>query len=275
MSEEDDTPNMTPLSSNSSGSSGTRAWSVSVADDPENTQPDKNSPASDQTESSAAPMTGNEHIEHSAAASDLPAAETDAFASEAVESFDALVGQAVQDLPDPYDPGETDPQPTASDAAGEEADTGIGTADAPGDAAPETPADETLSAETDEEQTTEQLRQAVLDSLAQQEEKREEAMALFERISGDFSARMAAARTDAAAFSLKLMEFAQANAQSNFELARGYSNARSIPEIFTVQADYLKRQLELLNAQARELQAMTAKVAAKTTMDIQNRRDAD
>jgi hypothetical protein len=117
------------------------------------------------------------------------------------------------------------------------------------------------------------LRQAVLDTLAQQEAKREEATALFERISEDFSVMMATARTDAAAFSVKFMEFAQANAQSNFELARGYTNARSIPEIFNVQADYLKRQLELLNAQARELQAMTAKVAAKTTMDIQNRRN--
>jgi hypothetical protein len=137
------------------------------------------------------------------------------------------------------------------------------------------PADENAFAETAEEPTTEQLRQAVLDTLAQQGAKREEATALFKRISEDFSAMMATARTDAAAFSLKFMEFAQATAQSNFELARGYSNARSIPDIVTVQADYLKRQLELLNAQARELQAMTAKVAAKTTMDIQNRRDSD
>jgi hypothetical protein len=82
---------MTPLSSNSSGPGGTRAWSVSVAEDPENLQPDKNSSASDQDESFVAPMTGNEHIEPDAVASDPPAAETDTFASEAIASYDAPV----------------------------------------------------------------------------------------------------------------------------------------------------------------------------------------
>lgn len=285
MSDDDGNKNLTPLSSNSSGSSGTRAWGVSVAEDPEKAQPDETvSTAREQSESfsapKAAPMTDKEAREPVAETVDLPVTENESPESEATESFAANAeqtsedeftsngssetdSQAEPDLPEFDSSPETDEAETSADAvaASDEPVTETIVSDEP---APEPVA---------EEQTTEDLRKAVLDTMTEHEEQ-QEAFALFERMSGDFSAMMVTARNDAAAFSFKLIEFAQANAQNSFELARGYSHARSIPEIFNVQADYLKRQLELLNVQARELQALTAEVAAKNTMEIQGRHSA-
>lgn len=280
MSDDDDNTNLTPLSSSSSGAGGTRAWNVSVGDNPENPQPGKDiSDTPEQAESSvAAPMTDKDHEAPVTETVELPVTETESHASEAAEPFAADVKQTAEDYPDPYEAVEADPY-AGPDATEADAETDSG--EAGGSAETVTASDETFTGNgvsghapepAADEHTTEQLRQAVLETMAGQEGKQEEAFALFERISEDFSVMLASARNDAAVFSFKLMEFAQANAQNNFELARGYSHARTLPEIFNVQADYVKRQLELLNAQARELQALTSEITAKNAMDLQSKR---
>jgi hypothetical protein len=381
MSDDYDNTNLTPLSSNSSGSSGTRAWSVSVVDETANLQPDETaSTAPDQSESfsapKAAPMTDNESRETVTEEVDLPVTENDLPASNEAEPIAADTEQTSEDedvitsedsseaLPqievaapvsdidtgtgeaetfveamaasDEPDTGFSEParepaaeeqtteelhqavsdndlpaseeaEPIAADAEQTSEDEDVITSKDSSEALPQTEAAAPVSdtdigtgeteafaeamaasdePDTDtgfsepapepaaEEQTTEELRQAVLDTMTEHEESQKETFALFERISEDFSAMMATARNDAAVFSIKLMEFAQANAQNSFELARAYSNARSVPEIFNVQADYLQRQMELLNTQARELQALTAKVTARNTMEIQNRHNS-
>lgn len=289
MSDNSDNASLTPLSSNSSGSSGTRAWSVSVVEETANPQPDETaSTAPDQSESisapKVAPMTDNESRQPVTEEVDLPVTEDDLPASEEAEPIAAEAEQASEDedVIASKDSVEAVPQ---TETAAPVSDTGTETgetetfAEAMAMAASDEPDNETGFSESvpepaAEEQTTEELRQAVLASMTEHEESQKETFALFERMSEDFSAMMATARNDAAVFSIKLMEFAQANAQNSFELARAYSHARSMPEILNVQADYLKRQMELLNTQARELQALTAKVTARNTMEIQNRHSA-
>ncbi len=78
-------------------------------------------------------------------------------------------------------------------------------------------------------------------------------MALFEQVSRRFTVALEEAGVDAARVTFKVMEFAQASLKNNLELAKSYAAARSVPDIFGLHAAYLKRQFELLNAQAEEL----------------------
>ena len=97
-------------------------------------------------------------------------------------------------------------------------------------------------------------------------------MALFEEVSRKFAAAFEEAGEDAARVTMKLMEFAQANLENNLELAQDYTAARSVPEVFDVQAAYLKRQFELLNAQVDELRELTGEMTSKTVESLRARR---
>jgi hypothetical protein len=70
------------------------------------------------------------------------------------------------------------------------------------------------------------------------------------------------AGVSAAKFALKMVEFAQANAQSNFEFACECAFARSLPDVLNVQTAYAQRQFQLLTAQIEDLRAITADIAA-------------
>ena len=256
MSENDETTNMTPLSSSPSGPTGTRALSVSIGEEGEENETPPQPREEGVTTASLNADNENTRLGHPG---------------------DDSSGEGASSEAAPQGPEETEPEygstvsgTGSSDSAEESAADYV--EDAAGSMAageePE-PAIETRY----EDKTTEELRETVIKAMTGKEAGQNDAFALFERASRDFSAMMKTAREDAAVFGFKLMEFAQANAQSNFELARAYSQARSIPEIFNVQAEYMKRQLEILNAQAKELQALTTEIASKSKAESQGRRD--
>jgi hypothetical protein len=118
---------------------------------------------------------------------------------------------------------------------------------------------------------TEELRQAVRESLADNAGKRERALVLIEEMSHTVGALMDEARHDAALIGRKLMEFVQANFENNFELARDYAGARSVPEIVNVHTAYVTRQMELLGRQAEEFRTLTSDIAAKKADKFQAR----
>ncbi|MGB0087593.1 MAG: phasin family protein [Rhodomicrobiaceae bacterium] len=115
----------------------------------------------------------------------------------------------------------------------------------------------------------EALSAAVRESVARNEARQDQVVAMFESVSIDFSGVMDDARNDAARITFKLMEFAQANFRSNVELARDYASARSIPDIVGVQTAYFKRQMELMNRQADELRKLTGEIASKKAAQFQ------
>jgi len=121
------------------------------------------------------------------------------------------------------------------------------------DAAPEDPGDV----------STEALREAVRETIAENEARNAQAFALFDQMSQDLKTVMDETRDDTARVSSKLMEFAQENFRNNVALVRDYAEARSVPDIFNVQASYFKRQFELLNSQANQLRALTNDIASK------------
>lgn len=118
---------------------------------------------------------------------------------------------------------------------------------------------------------TDELRQAVRETLADTAAQRERTEAAVEDMSHALSTMMDDARHDAALIGRKLMEFVQANFENNIEMARNYAGARSMPEIVNVHTAYVRRQIDLLSRQAEEFRALTSDIAAKRVGKIQSR----
>ena len=129
-------------------------------------------------------------------------------------------------------------------------------------ASPETPSGEDAAPDAP---LPNELRAAARQTLADNEARQEQALALFDQVSRRFTAALEEAGVDAARVTFKVMEFAQASLKNNLELAKSYTAARSVPDVFGLHAAYIARQFELLNAQAEELREITAKFALRST----------
>jgi phasin len=68
-----------------------------------------------------------------------------------------------------------------------------------------------------------------------------------------FEGQAETARKGARDVAEKAMTFAQQNITSSFELAEQLVKARDVQEVMRLQADYIKRQMQVLGEQAREL----------------------
>ena len=77
-----------------------------------------------------------------------------------------------------------------------------------------------------------------------------------------FEGQAESARKGARDVAEKAMTFAQQNIASSFELAEQLVKAKDVQEVMRLQADYIKRQMQVFNAQAREL-GESAGVAAQ------------
>jgi phasin len=65
----------------------------------------------------------------------------------------------------------------------------------------------------------------------------------------------------AAALNRKIIEIAQRNLNSGFDLARSLATAKTLSEMVELRAAYWRRQFSALVAQAEEVRALSAKVA--------------
>ena len=79
-----------------------------------------------------------------------------------------------------------------------------------------------------------------------------------------FEGQAETARKGAAGVAEKAMIFAQQNITSSFELAEQLVNANDIQEVMKLQADYIKRQLQVFSEQARELGESAGSAARDT-----------
>ena len=79
-----------------------------------------------------------------------------------------------------------------------------------------------------------------------------------------FEGQAESARKGARDVAEKAMTFAQQNIASSFELAEQLVKARDVQEVMRLQADYIKRQMQLFSEQAREL-GESAGAAARDT----------
>ena len=59
----------------------------------------------------------------------------------------------------------------------------------------------------------------------------------------------------------KAMIFAEQNISSAFEFVQQLMRAKDVQDVFQLQADYLKRQMEAFSEQARELSESSSRAA--------------
>jgi phasin len=71
-----------------------------------------------------------------------------------------------------------------------------------------------------------------------------------------------AAGQGAVAFNRKIIDIAQRNVNSGFDLAKSLAGAKNLSEMVELQADYWQKLLGALTSQAEEVRALSAKVTA-------------
>jgi len=71
-----------------------------------------------------------------------------------------------------------------------------------------------------------------------------------------------AAGQGAVAFNRKIIDIAQRNVNSGFDLAKSLAGAKNLSEIVELQADYWQKLLGALTSQAEEVRALSTKMAA-------------
>jgi phasin len=72
----------------------------------------------------------------------------------------------------------------------------------------------------------------------------------------------------AAALNRKIIEIAQENVSSGFDLAKSLATARTLAEMVELRATYWRKQFSALAAQAEEVRALSTKVAADMAAPI-------
>jgi hypothetical protein len=65
------------------------------------------------------------------------------------------------------------------------------------------------------------------------------------------------------ALNRKIINIAQRNINSSFDLAKNLAGAKNLAEAMEMQADYWRKQLDTLAAQAEEVRILSAQVAVR------------
>jgi phasin len=79
-----------------------------------------------------------------------------------------------------------------------------------------------------------------------------------------------AAGQGATAFNRKLIDIAQRNLNSGFDLAKSLAGAKNLAEIVELQSAFIRSQFDVFASQAGEIRALTTKIAADTTEPIKD-----
>jgi phasin len=79
-----------------------------------------------------------------------------------------------------------------------------------------------------------------------------------------------AAGQGAAAYNRKLIDIAQRNLNSGFDLAKSLAGAKNLAEFMELQSAFIRNQFDVFASQAGEIRALTTKIAADTTEPIKD-----
>jgi phasin len=72
----------------------------------------------------------------------------------------------------------------------------------------------------------------------------------------------------AVALNRKIIDIAERNVSTGFDLAMSLAGARNLAEVMNLQADYWRKQFDNLSAQTEELRALSTRVATSVTKPI-------
>ena len=74
----------------------------------------------------------------------------------------------------------------------------------------------------------------------------------------------------AAALNRKVIDNAQTNLNTGFDLAKDLAGAKNIAEIMELQSSFVRKQFEALTAQAEEIRELSTKIATDTATPVKD-----
>ena len=110
-------------------------------------------------------------------------------------------------------------------------------------------------------------------NIAQMRETYERSKDALEGVLQSWERSFDATNQGAVALNRKIIDIAQRNINSGFDLAKGLAGAKNLAEAMELQADYWRKQLDTLTAQAEEVRTLTAQVAADATKPMKRSMD--
>jgi phasin len=118
-------------------------------------------------------------------------------------------------------------------------------------------------------ETPEAMRVLVEKNLAQSREFYDRSKDALEGMLESWERSFGAAGQGAAALNRKVIDIAQRNINSGFDLAKSLAGARSLAEIMELQAAYWRKQFDTLGAQAEEVRSLSNQVTADAVRPVQ------
>ncbi len=110
-------------------------------------------------------------------------------------------------------------------------------------------------------------------SIAQMRETYERSKDALEGVVQSWERSFDATNQGAVALNRKIIDIAQRNINSGFDLAKGLAGAKNLAEAMQLQADYWRKHLDTLAAQAEEVRTLSAQVAADATKPMKRGMD--
>jgi phasin len=114
------------------------------------------------------------------------------------------------------------------------------------------------------------VRDLVEKTVAQSREVYDRSADAFDASVATFEKSFDAAGQGAVAFNRKIIDIAQRNLNSVFDLAKSLAGARNLADIVELQAAYWRKQFETLTAQAEEVRALSTKVTADAAQPLKS-----
>ena len=113
------------------------------------------------------------------------------------------------------------------------------------------------------------MRALAENNLAQSREFYDRSKDALEAVLESWERSFGAAGKGAAALNRKVIDIAQGNINSGFDLAKSLAGARSLAEIMELQAAYWRKQFDTLGAQAEEVRSLSNQVTADAARPVQ------
>ena len=107
-------------------------------------------------------------------------------------------------------------------------------------------------------------------SVAQTRQAYDRSLDAFDASLTRFERSFDAAGQGAAAFNRKIVDIARRNVDASFDLATTLAGAKNLADIVELQSAFWRKQVGVLTAQAEEVHALSAKVAADASEPIQS-----
>jgi phasin len=140
---------------------------------------------------------------------------------------------------------------------------------APGETAAEPTVEKTiepLSAPVTEAQ--DHVRKVIEKSVVETRAAYAKAKTAAEEATSAFESSASAAAKGLVAFNQKALDALRANAEANFDFLKSVIGAKSVSEFVALQGEHVRKQADAITAQAKEMAALSEKIAAESVEPI-------